>query len=275
MNTTLDEIAAAKTAARATWAAGDYDTIAEPLWPAGAAVVQATGVRPGDKVLDVACGTGNAAVQAGQTGADVIGLDLTPELFEAARGRAAAAGVDVEWLEGDAEDLPFDDESFDVVLSTFGCMFAPRHDVVAGELARVLRPGGRLGLCSWTPEGTIGDFFRTIGAHLPQPPAFAKPPLLWGDERHVRTLFAGTGITLQLTRDRVEFPAASPEEEVEHFETKFGPLLKARELLEPLGQWDALHEDFTAYVRRHHDPDRGEQRSYGEYLLVVGTKDHR
>lgn len=273
MSMTRDDIAAVKTTARATWAAGDYDTMAEPLWPAGARVVQATGVRAGEQVLDVACGTGNAAVQAAQAGAEVVGLDLTPELFSAARTRAATAGVEVTWLEGDAEALPFDDGRFDVVLSTFGCMFAPRHDVVAAELARVLRPAGRLGVCSWTPEGIIGDFFRTIAAHLPAPPPFAQPPLLWGTEEHVRTLFAGSGMTLEFARHGVEFPPASPEEEVEHFETKFGPLLKARELLEPLGKWDALHDDFTAYVRRHHDADGGESRTLGEYLLVVGTKD--
>lgn len=220
----------------ATWSAGDDDTIAEPLWPAGARAVQATGV-PGDEVPDVPCGTGNVAVQAAQAGGEVVGLDLTPELFAAARARAAAAGVEVTWLEGDAEALRFDDARFDVVLSTFGCMFAPRHEVVAAELARVLRPGGRLGLCSWTPEGTIGDFFRTIGGHLPAPPPFAQPPLLWGTEKHVRALFAGTGVTLESARHAVAFPPASPEEEVEHFETKFGPLLKARELLESLGKW--------------------------------------
>lgn len=274
MTATLDDIAAAKFTARATWAVGDYDTIAQPLWPAGAQVVRATGVSAGDEALDVACGTGNAAVQAAQAGGKVIGLDLTPELFDAARARAAAAGVDVQWLEGDAEALPFDDERFDVVLSTFGCMFAPRHDVVATELVRVLRPGGRLGLCSWTPGGVIGDFFRTMGSHLPAPPPFAASPLLWGSEDHVRTLFAGAGLTLTFARHEIEFRFDSAEQEVEHFETKFGPLLKARELLEPQGRWEALHDDFTAYVRRHEDTGGG-TRSFGEYLLVVGTNDGR
>lgn len=272
MTATLDDIAAAKTTARATWAAGDYDTISRPLWSAGARVVHAVGAGAGDTVLDVACGTGNAAIQAAQAGARVTALDLTPELFAAGRARAAEAGVDVEWIEGDAEDLPFDDEHFDVAMSTFGCMFAPRHGVAATELARVLRPGGRLGLCSWTPEGTIGEFFRTIGGHLPPPPPFAQSPLLWGTEEHVRTLFADTGLTLEFTRAEVEFRFDSTEDEVEHYETKFGPLLKARAMLEPQGKWGALHEDFSAYVRSHHTPEDG-SRSLGEYLLVVGTKD--
>ena len=275
MEANVDELAAAKRTARATWASGDYDTIAQPLWPAGAHVVQATRVGPGDTVLDVACGTGNVAVQAAQAGAEVTALDLTPELFDAARARAQAAGVDVRWLEGDAEDLPFDDESFDVVVSTFGCMFAPRHDVAAAELARVLRPGGRLGLCSWTPEGAIGDFFRTIGSHLPPPPPFAASPLLWGSEDHVRSLFAGTEMSLAFTRGEVEFRFDSPEQEVEHYETRFGPLLKARELLEPQGRWAALHEDFTAYARSHHDAAAGACVSRGEYLLATGVKQPR
>lgn len=272
MTPTVEQLAEAKRTARSTWAAGDYDTIAQPLWPAGARVVEATGVGTGDVVLDVACGTGNAAVQAATAGADVIGLDLTPELFDRARIRASAAGVEVEWREGDAESLPFDDGRFDVVLSTFGAMFAPRHAVVAGEMARVLAPGGRLGLCSWTPEGGVGDFFRTVGQHLPPPPPFAQPPLLWGTEDHVRTLFAGTGITLEFSREDVEFRFASVEEEIEHFEVRFGPLVRARELLEPQGRWQALHDDLVAQVERHLQPD-GTTRSTGEYLLVVGHRD--
>ncbi len=272
MTATTSELAAVKDRARATWTTGDYDTMAQPLWAAGARVVAATAVGPGDEVLDVACGTGNAAVQAAQAGARVIGVDLTPELLDVARSRAAAAGVDVEWRQGDAEDLPFGDERFDVVLSTFGSMFPPRHDVVAGELARVLRPGGRLGICAWTPEGTIGELFVTVGRHLPPPPSFAGSPLLWGDEDHVRELFAGTGVTLQFSRAEVEFRYESAEHEVEQFETKFGPILKARELLEPQGRWEALHEDLVAHARRDAAAG-GPSVSFGEYLMTVGTKE--
>lgn len=273
MTSTVDVLNEMKSRARSTWTAGDYDTISEPLWPAGARVVAATEVGSGDRVLDVACGTGNAAVQAAQAGATVIGLDLTPALLEGARARAAAAGVEVEWVEGDAEDLPYDDASFDVVLSTFGCMFTPRHEVVAGELGRILRPGGRVGICSWTPEGEIGDFFRVIAGHLPPPPPqFAAPPLLWGTAGHLRTLFAGAGVEFTFARHSVEFRYDSPEQEVADLETRFGPLIKARELLEPQGAWDALHADLVTQAERHRDPDTGASLSFGEYLLAVGHK---
>lgn len=270
-----EQLAQVKLAARASWAAGDYDTIAQPLWPAGAHVVAATGLKPGDQVLDVACGTGNAAIQAAQAGAEVVGLDLTPELFDAARVRADTAGVAVQWVEGDAEDLPFDDRRFDVVVSTFGCMFAPRHDAVAREIARVLRPGGRMALCCWTPDGEIGGFFRTVTSHMPPPPPFAMSPLLWGTEDHVRDLFGDTDVTVRFDRGEIEFRFDSPEEEIEHFETRFGPLLKARELLEPQGRWQALHDDFAAYVHRHHQPGEAGSRSMAEYLLTIGAKTGR
>ena len=186
---------------RGTWAAGDFAEVARRgLW-GGASEVRRVGIGKNERVLDVACGTGNAAIRAALAGGQVVGLDLTPELFETGRRLAAEAGVSVEWVEGDAEAIPYADNSFDVVLSTFGCMFAPRHQVAAAELARVLRPGGRLGLCNWTPEGSQGHFFRALGAYLPTPPDFAQPPLLWGREDHVRELFAGSGVQLEFERD--------------------------------------------------------------------------
>src|SRR6266568_4270207 len=161
---TLAELAKLKQGARATWAAGDFPAIAKlTLWEVGPRIVGAVGVAPGEDVLDVACGTGNAALRAAQAGGRVVGVDLTPELFDAGRRLAADAGVEVEWVHGDAEELPFEDQSFDIVLSTFGVMFAPRHAVAAAELTRVLRPGGRIGLCAWTPEGIQGEFFRALG----------------------------------------------------------------------------------------------------------------
>ena len=173
-------VATYKQANRTMWAAGNDDAVAELVWSAGERLVGRVGVQVGQDVLDVACGTGNATIPAAEAGASVVGLDLTPELFARARERADEAGVAIDWVEGDAESLPFPDASFDVVLSTFGCQFAPRHDVTAGELARVLRPDGRLGVVAWTPEGFVGDFFRSLGAHLPPPPDFAAPPVLWG-----------------------------------------------------------------------------------------------
>src|SRR6478736_2217679 len=161
-------LAAVKQFARASWGAGDFPEIARrDLWPMGRRLVDRVGVRPGDDVLDVACGTGNAAIRAAQDGGRVTGLDLTPELLAAGRDEAARAEVAVDFVEGDAEALPFPDGSFDVVLSVFGCMFAPRHEVAAHELARVLRPGGRLGVCAWTPDGSLGRMFRVVAGYLP------------------------------------------------------------------------------------------------------------
>jgi ubiquinone/menaquinone biosynthesis C-methylase UbiE len=215
-------------------------------------------------VLDVACGSGNAAIRAAQAGGRVVGVDLTPELFEAGRRLAARAGVEVEWVEGDAEALPVEHASFDVVVSVFGCMFAPRHEVAANELARALRSGGRLCLCAWTPESSLGEFFRTLGAHLPPPPDFAQSPLLWGSEDHVRGLFAGSAIELEFARELVEFPRMdSLEAELEFMTTKFGPLIMARRALEPQRRWRALLADLRRLL---------EDQQPGEYLVTTGRK---
>jgi SAM-dependent methyltransferase len=265
----VSELEQMKNNTRATWASGDYATIAKhDLWELGERIVERAGVSPGEDVLDVACGTGNAAIRAADAGARVVGLDLTPELLDAGRHEAAEAGVEVEWLEGDAEALPFPDESFDVVLSVMGCMFAPRHDVTARELARVLRPGGRLALFGWTPEGPVGRFFKTLGAYMPPPPAFAMPPLLWGTEGHVRELFDGTGVELEFTRELSTNPSAtsddSADERIEFYTTTFGPLMKLRESTEAQGRWPALRDDLTPLYENTEEP--------GEYLVVLGTK---
>src|SRR3954463_11871497 len=178
-----------KTRHRKMWASGDYASMVETfLLPLGPRLVQALGIGPGMKVLDVAAGTGNASIVAAQTGAEVTASDLTPELLDAGRVRAAVAGVNLEWAEADAEPLPFADESFDVVMSSIGAMFAPHHQDVADELVRVCRPGGTVGMLSWTPEGMIGSPFRPMGPFAPAPPPGAQPPPLWGSEDHVREL---------------------------------------------------------------------------------------
>ena len=262
----VDALGQMKQAVRATWAAGDYPAIAErQLWPVGERVVSRIGVGAGDDVLDVACGTGNAAIRAAAAGGRVVGVDLTPELFAAGRRLASAAGVDVEWVEGDAEELPVEDESFDVVLSVFGCIFAPRHSIAAAELARALRPGGRLCITAWTPEGSMGDLFRTLGGYMPAPPPFAEPPLLWGSEEHVRGLFAESGVELEFERETIAFPPfASVDEEIEWGLAKFGPLIMARRLLEPEGRWQALIDDLRRLLERGQPP--------AEYLVTVGRK---
>jgi SAM-dependent methyltransferase len=194
----------------------------------------------------------------------VIGVDLTPELFPAGRRLADEAGVNVDWVEGDAEALPFEDASFDVVLSTFGAMFAPRHDVTAKELSRVLRPGGRLGLCNWTPEGIQGEFFSTLGAHLPPAPTFAQPPLLRGSRDHVNTLFAGTGMSLEFDRDTVEGASyASADDALDFLSGIFGPMMMLRGMLESTGRWADVRDELAKIYARH-EP--------AEYLVVLGRK---
>jgi SAM-dependent methyltransferase len=257
-------LAEMKQMARRTWASGDYDAVARrSLWRVGERIVQHVGVGAGEDVLDVACGTGNAAVRAAQAGGTVVGVDIAPELFEAGERNAAAAGVTVDWREGDAEALPFDDASFDVVLSVFGCMFAPRHQVAAHELVRVLRPGGRLAVAAWTPEGAVGHMFRALGSFLPPPPPFAQPPVLWGTEAHVRELFAGTGVTLELDRDvaRGE-PFADGAEAFDWSATRFGPMMALRHVLDP-----ERYEQARATLVDLYDPTEPD-----EYLLVVGRK---
>ncbi len=258
----LDQI---KQGARAVWAAGDYPAIAQrQLWPVGARVVRRVAVAPGEDVLDVACGTGNAALRAAAAGGRVVGLDLTPKLLEAGRELAAEAHVEIEWVEGDAEALPVADESFDVAISVFGCMFAPRHRIAAAELARVLRPGGRLCVTAWTPEGTMGEFFGTLGGYLPPPPGPVEPPLLWGSEDHVRELFAGTGVELDFARETLDPPSFdSIDAEVEFAITKFGPLIMARGMLEPQGRWEALLGDLRRLLANP---------APAEYLVVEGRK---
>jgi SAM-dependent methyltransferase len=271
----MQQLIAYKETMRGTWATGDYDAMLrqEGLYGVGARLVRRLGIRRGERVLDVATGTGNAGIPAAQAGARVSGLDLTPELLEVARRRAVDAGVDVEWVEGDAEALPFADDQFDVVMSTFGAQFVPRHEVVADEMARVLRPGGRMGLVAWTPEGAIGDFFRTVAPHLPAPPDFADPPLSWGDEEHVHELLEGTGITLQLERDTWEITHPDNASAVRCYTTTFGPVVVARELAEADGGWSRLREDLTALFERL-DTTPGPAVVFpAEYLVATGTKE--
>jgi SAM-dependent methyltransferase len=254
-----------KQRSRATWAAGNFPEVAKrELWPVGERIVQRIGIGIGEQVLDVACGSGNVAIRAAQAGGHVVGLDLTPELFDAGRQLAAEAGVTVDWVEGDAEDLPFEDETFDVVLSAFGAMFAPRHEVAAREMARVLRPGGRLGLCSWTPEGIQGEFFRTLGTHLPAAPAFAQPPLLWGTPDHVEKLFAGTGVQLEFDRETVQGAQFdSGEDAIDFAAENFGPLLMLRGMLESQGTWTDVRNQLVKIYDRQQP---------AEYLVVLGRK---
>src|SRR5581483_5034859 len=235
---------------RATWAAGDYSAVSDEVTDSVAPILlERLPVAEGQDVLDVATGTGNVALRAAQAGARATGLDLTPELFETARSRAAELGVDVDWVEGDAEALPFDHGAFDRVYSTFGVQFAPRHDLAASELLRVCASGGAIGLANWTPDGQIGELFRIMGRYLPPPPAFASPPALWGSEEHVRTLF-GSNVAYEFARESVPLRFDSAEHYVSFMETSYGPMLKARERLTTDGRWDACRAELVAMMER-------------------------
>jgi len=267
---TVDEL---KRTHRAIWAAGDYAAVAEEINDAPPRdLLDRVKVNAGEEVLDVATGTGNIALPVAAAGARVVGLDLTPELFETARRRAADQGVAVDWVEGDAEELPFEDESFDVVLSVFGVQFAPRHEIVARELARVTRPGGRIGLVNWTPEGQIGELFKIMGAYLPAPPAYASAPPLWGSEEHVRGLFADTSIELEFTRCHNPWRFDSAEHYVVFMETNYGPALKARERLTSEGRWEECRNEIHAMAERRNEATDGSLLMQAEYLVAVGSK---
>lgn len=260
---TLDQL---KAQARAIWRAGNYDAVAEGIWPVGERVVTRVGVMPEDRVLDVAAGTGNAAIRAAQAGASVTALDLTPELFDAGRNRARRAGVEIEWVQGDAEQLPFEDGTFSVVLSTFGVMFAPRHAVAAREIGRVLRPRGRIGLATWSPDGNVGDLFRTVASELPPPPAVAQPPLAWGEPEYLRELLGDAGIEATFQVETLDIdPHVDVAEAVEFYTTSFGPLIMARRHLEPEGRWDSLAIRLRPILERL-------VTEPATYLLTTGTK---
>ena len=259
---------------RKMWASGDYPSMVETfLLPLGPRLVDACGIDAGAKVLDVASGTGNAAIVAAERGADVTASDLTPELLDAGRARAEAAGLELEWTEADAENLPFEDESYDVVMSSIGAMFAPHHQAVADELVRVCRPGGTIGLLSWTPEGMLGHLFKTIGPFAPAPPPGAQPPPLWGSEEHLRGLFGGRVSWNTLERDELEITAFEHARDYgEHFKAKYGPTIAARANAEKNGRDAEFDQALDAFCDEWNrgTPDRA--RFEKEYLVSVGTR---
>ena len=252
---------------RAIWAAGDYGALSELIRDVGELVVERAGVESGMKVLDVACGTGNAALPAARAGADVTGLDLVPELLEGGRKKAAAAGVEIEWVEGDAEELPFADADFDRVFSTFGHMFAPRHRQTADEMARVCREGGVIAICCWTPEGTVGDIFRVSGSYMPPPPDFASPPILWGTEKHVREMFGSVATDFEFERHSATIEWESTEGFADFFMDRFGPMVTARQMLgERFGE---LRAEVLAIWADNNEAEDGRLIFPQEYLLSV------
>jgi ubiquinone/menaquinone biosynthesis C-methylase UbiE len=269
--TAAEADAALKARHRVMWALGDYPDLAARIIPElGTVLVDACRVRAGDRVLDVAAGTGNAAIRAAQTGAQVVASDLTPELLDAGRALAAEQGVELEWREADAEALPFADGEFDTVMSCVGVMFAPHHQASADELARVCRPGGTIGLISWTPAGIIGQLFVAIRPYLPPPPPGAQPPPLWGDEEHVRALFGDRVIDVRASRQTIRVDAlATPEQFRDYFKTKYGPVMATyRAHAEDPERVAALDRDLVELARRY---DRGGWTEW-EYLLFTARR---
>jgi ubiquinone/menaquinone biosynthesis C-methylase UbiE len=242
------DLGAIKRRQQQVWASGDFAVVAARIVLVAEQLCDTADLHAGWRVLDVATGTGNGAIAAARLGCTAVGVDYVPALLERGRGRAAAESLDVELLEGDAESLPFPDASFDAVTSIFGCMFAPDHAQAAAELLRVCRPGGTIALASWTPDGFIGELFRTVAAHVP-PPAGVPSPMLWGTEGHLRKLFGERIAWLEVAERTFTFRFRSAEEFVAFFRTWYGPTLKAFATLEG-GARDALESDLVALARR-------------------------
>ena len=243
------------------------------LLPIGPRLVQASGIGAGQRVLDVAAGTGNASIPAARTGATVTASDLTPELLAAGRATAEADGLELEWTEADAENLPFDDDSFDVVISSIGVMFAPHHQAAADELVRVCRPGGTIGLLSWTPEGMLGNLFATIKPFAAAPPPGASPPPLWGSEAHVQELFGDRVDFHTLERDVLEITAFERAGGYgEHFIDYYGPAIAARANATRNGREAEFDEAIAQFCERWNRGTAEQARFEKEYLVAVGTK---
>jgi ubiquinone/menaquinone biosynthesis C-methylase UbiE len=273
--TTADGDREVKAAARQAWALGDYHRFAKAtVWGLGPILVEACGIGPGQRVLDVAAGTGNTAIRAAAAGADVVASDLTPENFDASRREAAAQGVELEWVEADAEALPFADAAFDVVTSSFGAIFAPNHQTIADEMLRVCRPGGTIGILAFTPEGLISDFFGALAPYAPPLPPGALPPPLWGSEEHVRELFGDRLDALEMTRGEYVERADSPRDYRELFKQAFGPVVAIyRSLADQPDRLTALDRDFLDFATRSNRGALDGQAEYHyEYLLVVARK---
>lgn len=256
----------------AMWALGDYPAVARDIIPAlGPALVEACGVRPGHRVLDVAAGSGNAAIPAALAGASVVATDLTPELVEEGRRSSAAHGARLDWQVADAESLPFGDGDFDVVMSCVGVMFAPHHERSADELVRVTRAGGTIGLLSWTPEGFIGQMFAAMKPYAPAPPPGAQPPPLWGNPEHVRSLLGDRVTDVVARRQKVRIDNfATGEAFRDYFKACYGPtIVTYRSLADDPDRVAALDRDLAELARRH---DLGDGAMDWEYLLLTARK---
>jgi SAM-dependent methyltransferase len=267
MQSASPDFAQLKSNLKATWVAGDFGQIANYTVKAGEDFVARTEIKPGTRVLDVACGTGNTAIPAARAGGLVTGVDIAPNLLEQARMRAAAERLEIRFQEGDAEQLPVGDEAFDVVLTMFGAMFAPRPERVAAELVRVCRPGGLIAMANWTPEGFVGKSFR-ISAEVVPPPAGLPAPTLWGNEQLVRERFGNGTSKLTLTRHMAVFDYPfSPKEVVGFFRQYFGPTQATFSKLDKQGQSE-LASRLESLWAEHNTANDGRTRVEAEYLDV-------
>jgi ubiquinone/menaquinone biosynthesis C-methylase UbiE len=268
--TAAPDFTAIKQRQQATWASGDYAVIGTTLQIVGESLAEAADVRAGERVLDVAAGNCNATLAAARRFAEVTATDYVPSLLEKGRERARAEGLPVRFQVADAENLPFPDASFDVVLSTFGAMFTPDHDRVAREMLRVLRPGGRLGMANWTPDGFIGRLFKVIGSHV-APPAGLRPPTLWGTERHVVELFGTQAAEIRSERRYFKFRYRSAAHWVQVFRDFYGPTHKAFAALDAKGG-QALERDITALLEELNTAGKASLVVPSEYLEIVITR---
>lgn len=266
------DYAAIKTRQQATWTSGDYAVVGTTLQVVGESLCEALDLRAGQRVLDVAAGNGNVTLAAARRWCVVVSTDYVPALLERGRERANAERLQdrIDFREADVEALPFDDAAFDVVVSTFGCMFAPNPPRVAAELLRVCRRGGRIGMANWTPDGFIGQLFKTIGKHVP-PPAGIESPALWGTRARLNDLFGAQASTIDAQSRHFVFRYRSPEHWLAVFRDTYGPVLKAFDALDEARQ-QALSEDLLQLIARFNRADDGTMVAPGEYLEVVVTR---
>ena len=276
-NRTRAEDAAYKSAARQAWAAGDYHRFASDLiWGLGADLVAACRIGPGDRVLDVAAGSGNTALRAAAAGAAVVACDLTPENFAAGRRAAQQAGLAIDWAEADVEDLPFSDAWFDVVTSSVGAMWAPDHQRTADELLRVCRPGGTIGMINFAAGGLLAGFLDVFAGYAPPPPRWASPPTLWGDPDHIRRLFGDRVATLEITPGTyTEKVPSGPAGYCHYYKQTFGPAVAIYATLTP-ARAAALDRDFLAFATQHNTGPAGgpAELDYAYVRVIARTHSH-
>jgi len=271
---TLSDLTPAQQTARDIWTSGDYPQVANTLISAfGPTLVHAMEIQRGHRVLDVACGAGNVAIPAAVTGAEVTAVDITPVLLERGRENAAAVGVEVDWVEGDAEALPMPDASFDIVTSAVGVMFCPNHQRAADELVRVCRPGGSIGLISWTPKGLIGELFSVLAPFAPAPPAGTKPGTLWGTEEYVRDLIGASVDGLQSENRTIVFEGLTADTFVDLMRVSYGPVLRVfARISEDPARVEELDSALRAFARGHDHGEPGRPRLEAEYQLTRAVR---